>query len=254
MSLRTPNHRALIFGNWKLYLGVADSCELAQKLQPLAAKLEKVKISIIPSAPCLSKVKEATLGSTIEVGAQNVCSIAKGAFTGENSVSQLKELGVSFALVGHSERRHIFHESIAETCARALGALSQNLPVIFCVGETDGERARGETSKVLEDQLEGFQIPEGSEDKVIIAYEPVWAIGTGKVARVSEIQDTHRTIATILEKSHKISPPIIYGGSVDQKNIASIVTLPEVSGVLVGRASTDLSSFESLILEAERNL
>jgi triosephosphate isomerase len=198
---------------------------------------------------CISSIKNAP----IKVGAQNVCAKVSGAFTGENSATLLKETGCSFAIVGHSERRSLFAESNTDCANRALGALEQGLDVIFCIGETLAERENNLTNQVLTQQLnELFSgLNQSYFKQLVIAYEPVWAIGTGKVASLEQITETHFFINEYVNKSLSSELPILYGGSVNPENFAEIAKIPNVSGALVGGASLKAESFIKLISISE---
>jgi triosephosphate isomerase len=192
----------------------------------------------------------------IKVGTQNVHWESSGAFTGESSAAFAKDLGLSFSLVGHSERRTLFGETSDKVALRMKAAISHNLTPIVCIGETESERSSGRTEAVLQAQLEPIfaQLTLETASLVILAYEPVWAIGTGKVATESEIQATHAYIRQ-LWSTHLPNCPctIVYGGSVSPANFSGIVALPGVDGALVGGASIKLDQWLELISIAERS-
>jgi triosephosphate isomerase (TIM) len=242
----------IIAGNWKMNLGLKASEALALTLRGLSDNLKKSEIWIAPSAIALAATTQALKGSAIRVGSQNVCAQKAGAFTGEVSVAMLQEIAVSFALVGHSERRSLYAESIDQCVARAFGAIEQGLDVVFCVGESLSERESGSTFEVVSAQLKPLLEAlknNGSVRSLVIAYEPVWAIGTGKVATTEQIAETHRDIHQLLSQytTPETVVPILYGGSVTADNFASIIALEHVSGALVGGASLLYEKFAPLL-------
>lgn len=248
------NKKNIVAGNWKMNLGPKAAIELAQSLKEPAASCQKTEVWVAPAFPSLSNVIKTAAGSTLKVGAQNVHWEEKGAFTGEASVSMLKELGCNFAIVGHSERRHIFGESDEMVSKRCLAALNSGLPVILCIGETLAQREASETTSVLIKQLEAVTNSVNAElSKLLtIAYEPVWAIGTGKVASIDEIADAHDSIDKYWQSVHgDNTPPILYGGSVSPDNFAEIIKVDRVSGALVGGASLSTEKFSKLIAISE---
>jgi triosephosphate isomerase len=211
---------------------------------------------VAPSFVSIPACIEAARGSVIEVGAQNVCEQGKGAFTGEVSVSMLKECGASFAIVGHSERRALYGESDALCVERAAFALANDLEVLFCIGETLAEREANATASVLERQLAPLlaRVSSGlSTTHLIVAYEPVWAIGTGKVASPEMIAATHKDIRSLLVGvSDGDAVPVLYGGSVTADNFAEICAIETVDGALVGGASLSVEKFWPLVEIAAR--
>ena len=225
----------LVAGNWKMFKGAHQAREFAAQVRRIAP--EGVDVVVCPPYVSL----EATLqglgpDSTTRVFAQNVHWELEGAFTGEVSPSMLLELGVSGAIVGHSERRQLFGETDETVRLRAEAALEAGLHVIACVGETEAEREARETEAVLERQVAG--IPR--HERLVIAYEPVWAIGTGKTATPEIAQEAHAFVKTL----H--GAPVLYGGSVKPENAATLLSLPDVDGALVGGASLDVQSFEAI--------
>ena len=240
----------IVAGNWKMNLGVSSSIELATSLVDGLDKNTSITVWVAPSVQALCQVREVTSKSIIQVGAQNVHWEEAGAFTGELSVPMLRECGCRFALAGHSERRHVFGESDELIVKRTLGSLAQNFTTILCVGETLAEREANKTEQILEAQLTGVLSSASSEKlkHLVIAYEPVWAIGTGKVATPEEIAVAHSFIAGLVrEKNSGTELPILYGGSVSPDNFGNIVTIPHVSGALVGGASLSAEKFLALV-------
>lgn len=235
-------------------LGPAAGCDLAAGLAQGAESLHNSEVWIAPPALTIPAVAEKIQGTAIRLGAQNVHHEEKGAFTGELSVSMLKESSCEFAIVGHSERRTHFKESNEECAKRARGALAQGLTVIFCIGETLEERESGRTNEVLETQLSFLyeNLPSEQFMQLVIAYEPVWAIGTGKVASVEQIAETHAGIDTYSSQKCNTSFPILYGGSVNPDNFAEIAPIAHVSGALVGGASLVAEKFLKLVEISEQ--
>jgi triosephosphate isomerase (TIM) len=229
--------RVLVAANWKMFKGAHQAREFASQIRNVAAHAPGVDVVVCPPFVSL----EATIqglgsDSAIRVYAQNVHWELEGAFTGEVSAPMLLELGVSGAIVGHSERRQLFGETDEAVRVRAEAALEAGLHVIACIGETEAERESGETETVLARQVAG--IPR--HDRLVIAYEPVWAIGTGKTATPEIAQETHAFVKSV----H--ASPVLYGGSVKPDNAALLLSLPDVDGALVGGASLDLVSFEAI--------
>jgi triosephosphate isomerase len=208
---------------------------------------------IAPPYLSLAAVKEAVADSPVRVAAQNVAWEKQGAFTGEISPPMLEDVGVDMVILGHSERRHVFGEDNAMVNRRVLGSLQFNLSPILCVGETLDEREQGNTFKVVEEQLsQGLKDVQAEQmQQVVIAYEPVWAIGTGKTATKEQAQEVHAfirtTLANLYEKTLADSVRILYGGSVKPENIDSLMAQPDVDGALVGGAALQAESFARII-------
>lgn len=245
-SLRQSNKSRFVVGNWKMNLSVAASRELAQQLTKCAPKNDNCTIAIAPSYPALPICCEVTQASHICVGAQNLCQFEPGAYTGEVSAQMLLELGCCFAIVGHSERRQLYRESNEICGARAKMSLQSGLDTIFCVGETVLQRQENQTTAVLKAQLE--PLIELLKDpqfraRTLIAYEPVWAIGTGLTASTSQIAEAHNMIRQYCGADI----PILYGGSVNPSNFTAILEIDNVSGGLIGGASLDITKFTELI-------
>ncbi|RMG42996.1 MAG: triose-phosphate isomerase [Candidatus Dadabacteria bacterium] len=241
--------------NWKMNLRADQSAELAGQLADFSKSLNKAQVWIAPAAVNIPAVTYATESSGIKIGSQNVHWDKNGAYTGEISVEMLRHLNCSFAIVGHSERRRLFLESNELTAKRAVGALQQTFKVIFCVGENLSQRKSGETLAVLQAQLDPLLEASREFDTsgLLIAYEPVWAIGTGKVASIGEIEEAHAAIIDYWQnKANALPPPVLYGGSVKPDNVADILSVAEVSGTLVGGASLNFDSFKDIILAHEK--
>jgi triosephosphate isomerase len=221
----------LIAGNWKMYKGPGAAAEFCLGLRE--EELEGVDVVVAPPFVSLAVAVQLLAGTEIAVAAQNVHWEEEGAYTGEISPAMLLELGVYGAIVGHSERRRYFGENDENVRKRAQGALAAGMFVIGCVGETEEERERGETESVLQHQVSAFE----ADDNLVLAYEPVWAIGTGRTATPEIAQEAHAFIKSLLDV------PVLYGGSVKPDNAAILLSQPDVDGALVGGASLELDSF-----------
>jgi len=231
----------LIAGNWKMYKGPAETAAFCRALRD--QELDGVDVVVCPPYVSLATAVELLAGTEIGVAAQNVHWDGEGPYTGEVSASMLRELGVYGAIVGHSERRQYFGETDETVAKRARAALAAGLFVIACVGETEDERARDETETVLRRQVGALGDP---DENLVIAYEPVWAIGTGKTATPELAQEAHALIKSLLDV------PVLYGGSVKPDNAAELLAQPGVDGALVGGASLDLDSFTAICRAATR--
>jgi triosephosphate isomerase len=244
--------KLFLVGNWKMNLLINDGLTLAREIVECTQELKEAQVWVAPSYLALPKIAELN-NNTFKVGAQNCHWEDAGAYTGELSPAMLKECGAKFAIIGHSERRQYFGETDQSVALRAAKAYDSGLDVIVCVGETLAQREGGVTSKILKEQLSVALINLVSrvnqgKNRLLIAYEPVWAIGTGRVASLSEIAEAHSLIAsTVKELGFQQQLPILYGGSVKPDNFGEIIKLDSVDGALVGGASLDFSSFEKLI-------
>jgi triosephosphate isomerase len=228
----------LIAGNWKMFKGPREAAEFCLALRE--ADLGEADVVVCPPHVSLAVAVQLLAGTEIAVAAQNVHWEQEGPYTGEVSPSMLRELGVYGTIVGHSERRQLFGETDETTARRAEAALAAGLEVIACVGETEEERERGETEEVLRRQVSVLPDDEG----LVVAYEPVWAIGTGKTATPEIAQDAHAFIKTILDR------PVLYGGSVKPENAAELLSRSHVDGALVGGASLEVDSFTAICRSA----
>jgi triosephosphate isomerase (TIM) len=233
----------LIAGNWKMYKGPVETAEFCVELRRREDDFAGVDVAVCPPFTSLGVAVQLLAGTDIAVAAQNVHWEPDGAFTGEVSAPMLRELGVYGAIVGHSERRQLFGETDDGVAKRARAALDAGLSVIACVGETDAEREAGETEDVLRRQVSVLE----AEDNLVVAYEPVWAIGTGKTATPEIAQEAHAFIKSLL------NAPVLYGGSVKPDNAAELLAQPDVDGALVGGASLDVESFAAICLAATRS-
>ena len=231
----------LIAANWKMYNGPAATAEFCLGLRE--QELDGVDVVVCPPFVSLAVAVQLLAGTEIAVAAQNVHWEDEGAFTGEISAPMLLELGVYGAIVGHSERRQHFGETDESVARRAHRALEAGLFVIACVGETEQERERGETEDVLRRQVSVLE----ADDNLVVAYEPVWAIGTGKTATPEIAQEAHAFVKTLLDV------PVLYGGSVKPDNADELLAQQDVDGALVGGASLDLESFTSICRAATRS-
>lgn len=243
----------LLVGNWKMNLGPRAGRELAGSLSAACLSLKRAGVWLAPPFTTIPAVADVLAGSTVRVGAQNVYGEDHGAFTGEISVPMLRELGCSFALVGHSERRHIFKEPDALIVRRARGALARDFTTIFCLGEKQDDRDNNRTGDVLAAQLAPLLdgLPPAQLKHLLIAYEPVWAIGSGRTPSLSEIESAHAGITEEFTARRLAPPGILYGGSVTPDNAAAILGVPGVHGALIGGASQVLEKFAALIRIAE---
>src|SRR2546425_4040300 len=232
----------LIAGNWKMHKGSAEPAEFCAVLRERLAGLEGVDVAVCPPFVSLGAAVQALAGTEIAVAAQNVHWDMEGAFTGEVSAAMLLELGVYGAIVGHSERRQHFGETDETTTRRAAAALDAGIWVIACVGETEAEREAGETEAVLRRQASALE----PHDQLVIAYEPVWAIGTGRTATPELAQEAHAFIRSVLDL------PLLYSRSGKPENAADLLAQPDVDGALVGGASLEVESFAA-ICEAAKN-
>ena len=239
-----PNRKKLVAGNWKMNGlradGVALAGELARRARAVAGgEGLRCDLVICPPATLLAPVHDAIAGSAVGLGAQDCHPAPKGAFTGDLSAEMLADAGCSHVILGHSERRQGHGETDADIRAKVAAARRAGLVTILCVGETQAQRQAGEAIAVVSSQLAG-SIPEGLErDRLIVAYEPIWAIGTGLSATLDDIAAMHAAIRADLAPDARI----LYGGSVNPGNAAAILALADVDGALVGGASLDADSF-----------
>jgi triosephosphate isomerase len=245
--------KLIIAGNWKMNKTAAEALALVGNLKLELAKIREVDIVICPPFTALESVSKVILDSNLRLGAQNMSEQNFGAFTGEICAGMLKEFSVRYVILGHSERRQYQKESNALIARKAAAAHGASLKPIVCVGETLAEREEGQTDKVLETQVRGSLAGLTKEQMVetVIAYEPVWAIGTGKTATTQQAQDAHAFIRSLLVKifdeavAKKVR--IQYGGSVKPANARELMGQPDVDGALVGGASLEARSFADII-------
>jgi triosephosphate isomerase len=247
------NRKPFIAGNWKMYKTGAEAVETAKRLAGLVSAVSNVDIMIAPPFTALSQVHEALKGSSILLGAQNIFWEREGAYTGEISPGMIISAGCRYVIIGHSERRQFFGETDESVNKKIRTALNNGLAPLFCIGETELEREAGNTFNILDKQikmgLEGFS-PDALEH-MILAYEPVWAIGTGKTASSAQAQEVHlflrNLIGDLFGKDIAGSIRILYGGSVKPENIGELMSMPDIDGALVGGASLDAQKFADII-------
>jgi triosephosphate isomerase (TIM) len=240
-------------GNWKMYKTVSETGYFFEKFNPLVTQANHCEIAICPTFVNLAAAVQATSGTNVGIGAQNLYWAKEGAFTGEISGEMLKAIGCQWVIVGHSERRQYFHETNETVLKRTLAALDADLRPIVCIGERLEEREGGWTEAVLLEQFKhgigGLSVDQFAQ--IVIAYEPVWAIGTGKTATPAMAADAHRIIREQIRLHFGLEASqntrILYGGSVKPDNIKTLIAQPEVDGVLVGGASLDPISFASIV-------
>ena len=248
--------KPIIAGNWKMNKTPSEAAEMIQALKPLVEGAKPTVVLCVP-AVCLPAAKKAVRGSRIKLGAQNIHFEASGAYTGEHSAAMLKEAGAEYAIIGHSERRAYFGETDETVNRRAVAALRGGLIPIICVGETRAQREAGYTNALVSYQaliaLTGMTADEVK--KVIIAYEPVWAIGTGLTASDEEANATigviREAVAGVYGKRAANAVRIQYGGSMNPKNVAGLMAQPEIDGGLIGGASLKAEDFAKVVNYAE---
>jgi triosephosphate isomerase (TIM) len=244
--------RPIIVGNWKMHKTTAEAVTLAQAIRASVADLHDLDIGVAPPFTALGAVAEALRGSAVFVAAQNLHWEPQGAFTGEVSAAMLTDVGCRRVIIGHSERRQYFAETDATVNKKLRAALNAELDPILCVGETLEQRESNATFGVLEQQTrQGLtEISAAEMPRVVIAYEPIWAIGTGKTATPDQAQEVHAflrsLLGTLYGKALADQVRIQYGGSVNAGNIQTLMTQPDVDGALVGGASLDASSFAQI--------
>ena len=248
--------RPFIAGNWKMNTNRASAVALAEGVAKQAAALDGVDLAICPPSCYLDAVGRAIAGSKVALGAQNMYHEKDGAFTGELSAAMLRDLGCKYVILGHSERRHILGETDATVNKKLHAALAAGLLPIVCVGELLSEREAGKTLTVIQTQFDGSLAGLSAEQmgKVVIAYEPVWAIGTGKVATPQQAEDVHLALRKIIAKRYNSSIAdsvrLQYGGSVKPGNAAELLKQPDIDGALVGGASLKVDQFLGIVAGA----
>jgi triosephosphate isomerase len=247
--MRTP----LIAGNWKLFKTISEATNLVDELIPLVADVKGVEIVVAPVFTAIAPVASVVQGTSIRVAAQDCYWEEEGAFTGEVSPKLLKDAGCSHVIIGHSERRQFFSETDATVNRKTKAALATGLTVLLCVGESLSERESGTTFSVIETQLRGAldDIPSDALTNVVIAYEPVWAIGTGKTATDEQAQEVHAFIRKLVAQLYSPASAalirILYGGSVKPENVKGLMAQADIDGALVGGASLKAQSFAGII-------
>lgn len=245
--------KPIIAGNWKMYKKVDEAIALVSELSDLVADVKDVEVVVCPTFTALDAVIEALQGSDIAVGAQNMHWQEEGAFTGEISPVMLKDLGCKYVILGHSERRQYFGETDEGVNKKITAAFSHGLIPIVCVGETLEQRESGVTEQVVRKQTEGALAGYDADTvaRLVIAYEPVWAIGTGKTASDDDAQQVcgyiRRVVTEMFNQETAEKVRIQYGGSVKPDNIAGLMARPDIDGALVGGASLDARSFAGIV-------
>jgi triosephosphate isomerase len=249
MNSRTP----LIAGNWKMYKTSSEAVETAGRLVELVADTSGVDIMIAPVFTALDPVSKVVEGSRVGLGAQNLYWEREGAYTGEISADMLVSAGCRYVIIGHSERRQYFGETDETVNKKISAAIAADLIPVFCIGETESERESGNTFSVLDKQVR-----DGLKERVVddlgtlvVAYEPVWAIGTGKTATSDQAQEAHKYIRSVLDEIFGSvladATRILYGGSVKPANVSELMAMPDIDGALVGGASLDAESFSQIV-------
>jgi triosephosphate isomerase len=245
-----------ICGNWKMFKTVHDATVYAKELRSLVKDATDVRVVVAPPYTAIHAVSEAARNSNVSVSAQNMFWERDGAFTGEISAIMIKEAGAEFVIIGHSERRTLFGETDATVNRKVLVALAASLTPIVCIGETLEQRDRNETMAVLDQQIKaGLDGLTGDQiASIIVAYEPVWAIGTGRNATPAQAGEAHAHIRSRIRQWFGAAAAdtclVIYGGSVKPDNIQSLIALPDVDGALVGGASLDVRAFYDIIVKS----
>lgn len=247
------NRRPLIAGNWKMFKTCSEAVEAAGQLVKLVAMTSDIDVMIAPQFTALAPVSDVVRGSRVSLGAQNLFWETEGAYTGEISPVMLVSVGCKYVIIGHSERRQYFDETDETVNKKIKAAIKNDLVPVLCVGESEKERESKETFSVLDKQVKKGIESFSSDDleTLVIAYEPVWAIGTGKTATTDQAQEAHQFLRSVLEKSFgnmlAKSIRILYGGSVKPNNIAELMAMPDIDGALVGGASLDPETFSKIV-------
>jgi triosephosphate isomerase (TIM) len=251
VSARTP----LIAGNWKMHKTVAEAEEFIQALLPRVSDADGVDVAVCPTFTALQAMVDSARGSRVQVLAQNMHSEPSGAYTGEVAAPMLVEIGVQGVILGHSERRELFAETDRALQLKVPAALEAGLVPVLCVGETEEERDRGDTQRKLRHQVQEdlARVEEARLGDVVIAYEPIWAIGTGQVATPEQAQEAIAFVRALVgdrsrEQAERVR--ILYGGSVKPDNARELLALPDVDGALVGGASLEPDSFAVIVAAA----
>ena len=254
--MRTP----IIAGNWKLNKTISEAVALTTALKALVADDTGVEVIVAPPFTALSAVSDAIAGSNIRLAAQDVYWEDSGAFTGEVSVPMLKDAGCDYVIIGHSERRQYFGETNDSVNQKVKAALAHGLKPIICVGEQLEEREAGQTEAVIKSHVTGGIAGLSATDlsSCVIAYEPVWAIGTGKTATPAQAQEVHNFIRGLLTKGYSAEVAsqicIQYGGSVKPENAVELMSQPDVDGALVGGASLEAESFAKIVFSCQSSV
>jgi triosephosphate isomerase len=247
--MRTP----IIAGNWKMNKTNTEAIALVEELIPLVKGVSEVEIVVCPTFTALSDIGKILLGTNIELGAQDVYFEEKGAFTSQISCEMLKDAGCTYVIIGHSERRQYFHDTDTIVNKKVKMALSHGLKAIICVGEKLKERESDKTKDIVEKQVKGAlkDISKAGVEDIVIAYEPIWAIGTGKTATPKQAQEVHAFIRSILRELYGPETAnlirIQYGGSVKPDNVKDLMAMADIDGGLIGGASLEAESFSKIV-------
>lgn len=247
----------LIIANWKMNGDISANETLLNEVVNFSENTISTDIVICPPVIYFAQVKNLIEGSKIELGSQNVCTDKKGAFTGETSVDMLNEFGCKYTLVGHSERRTIYKESEQEIAQKIIQLVNAGQTPVFCIGETLEQRENNDTKAVIIEQIQNIidQVGLAIFKAVVIAYEPIWAIGTGKTASAEQAQEIHqliRTYLTNLDATAFNNTAILYGGSVNENNANELIGQPDIDGFLVGGASLKAEAFEQICRSGQK--
>ena len=250
--------RILIAGNWKMNKTATEAAALVTEIKRDVFDVDNVDILVCPPFTALAVVGDVIRDSNVSLGAQNMYFEDKGAYTGEVSTTMLKDCGCTHVIIGHSERRTIFNESDETINKKVKKALEANLIPVLCIGEKLKEREANKTFEVITNQLEGdlADIDSDNMKKIIIAYEPVWAIGTGKTATSEQAQEAHAFIRNLIKEKYDSSVAdgiiILYGGSMKPANVEELISQPDVDGGLIGGASLEAASFVELVKKSNK--
>jgi triosephosphate isomerase len=245
--------RLIIAGNWKMHKNISEAIELTNGIKRRLLDLQELDIVLCPAFTALSSVGEVIEGTNIQLGAQDVYWQERGAFTGEVSVSMLKDAGCKFVIIGHSERRQHFFETNETVNRKIKAALRAGLIPIVCVGETLSQREENRTPEIIKEQVQqGLKdISPQEAERLVVAYEPVWAIGTGRNATAAQAEETQIYIRNLLTRMYNNSIAEIiriqYGGSVKPENIEELIKQPNIDGALIGGASLNIDSFSQIV-------
>jgi triosephosphate isomerase len=231
-----------IAGNWKMHKTVHEAVVYVKEFRSLVKDVEDVEIVVAPTFTAIHAAAEAARNSRVGIAAQDLHWEKQGAFTGEVSAAMVREAGAEYVIIGHSERRQYFGETDESAWSRAERGLDAGLGIIYCVGELEAEREAGHTEEVLRRQVSVLS----AHERLVVAYEPVWAIGTGKTATANQAQEAHWFIKSLLDV------PVLYGGSVKPENAEELLSEPDVDGALVGGASLEVHSFTAICQTAAR--
>jgi triosephosphate isomerase len=255
LTMNASTRRPILAGNWKMHLDLAGGLTLATEVRNRCGRLRNVDVVLSPVAAQLHPIAQRLDGSAIGLAAQNCHHSARGAFTGELSPTQVKDIGATYVILGHSERRQFFGETDEGVSRKARAALDAGLVPILCIGETLAEREAGRTLEVVRRQLDAAvsEVNPAEAPTVVLAYEPVWAIGTGRTATPAQAQEVHAAIRARLAERFGAEVAgrmrLQYGGSVKADNIVALMSEADIDGALIGGASLDADSFISIVTQ-----